>query len=469
MDKTAILSEHLSGLSQKQRAALLERVRAKLAENQLEDYRPYIKQAEFHAGTTRERLFMAGNQLGKSVAGAHECAIHLTGRYPDWWQGKRFDKPPVGWAAGETGEVVRDTIQRLLLGRSRRGTGAIPKDALLDVSSAMGTPGLVGIIKVRHASGGESSLTLKSYNQGREKFQGETLDFVWFDEEPDLDIYTEGLTRTNTTGGPVWMTFTPLKGMSDVVSRFLMEPSPSRSVTQMTIEDAEHYTPERRAEIIASYPPHEREARTKGVPIMGSGRVFPVPEADICVKPMPIAPHWARIVGLDLGWDHPTSAAWLAWDRDADIVYVTDVYRKSEATPVIHAAAIKPKGDWIPVAWPSDAGSHGKDGATPMVEQYRGQGLNMLTERAQFDDGSVSVEAGLMEMLDRMQTGRLKVFEHLVHWWEEFRLYHRKDGKIVKERDDLMDATRYGLMMLRHATTRPEKRKPIKVNTSWVE
>ena len=93
----------------------------------------------------------------------------------------------------------------------------------------------------------------------------------------------------------------------------------------------------------------------------------------------------------------------------------------------------------------------------------------MLRERAQFEDGSVSVEAGLMDILDRMQTGRFKVFRHLAEWWEEFRLYHRKDGKIVKERDDLMDATRYAAMMLREAKTKPKKQKAIEVNTSWVE
>lgn len=441
----------------------------RLAENQLPDYRPYIKQAEFHAQASRERLFMAGNQLGKTMAGAYECAIHLTGKYPDWWAGHRFERAPVGWAAGETGEVVRDTIQRLLLGRVRHGTGTIPKDDLINVGSALGTPGLVGTIKVRHVSGGESQLTLKTYSQGREKFQGETLDFCWLDEEPSLEIFTEALTRTNTTQGPIWITFTPLLGMSNVVARFLMEESPDRSVTQMTIDDAEHYTPEQREQIKASYPKHEREARTRGIPIMGSGRVYPVAEEEITVAPLAIPSHWTRIVGMDLGWDHPTTAVWLAWDKDSDTIYVTDAYRKSEAVPAMHAATIKAKGEWMPVAWPSDGSSHGRDGATPLVEQYRGHGLKMLKDRAQFVDGGVSVEAGLMEILERMETGRFKVFAHLNEWWEEFRIYHRKDGKIVKERDDLMDATRYAVMMKREAKTKPTAHKSIKVNTSWVE
>lgn len=439
-------------------------------ENCLEDYRPYTKQAEFHALSARERLFMAGNQLGKTVAGAFECAMHLTGKYPDWWDGKRFKAPPSGWACGETGEVVRDTVQRLLLGRlGNFGTGAIPKADLTAVSSALGTPGLVGTVRVRHVSGGESQITFKSYNQGRQKFQGETLDFVWFDEEPPQDIYTEGLTRTNATKGIVWLTFTPLLGMSDVVSRFLMEESKDRDVVQMTIDDAEHYSAEDRERIIASYPVHEREARTKGTPIMGSGRVFPVEESAISTEAIQIPPHWPRIVGIDFGWDHPTAAVDLAWDRDTDTVYVTATYRRREQPVPIHASAIKPWGDWKPVAWPHDGLQHDKGSGEELANQYRKEGLAMLPEKATFEDGGNSVEAGVSDMLTRMQTGRMKVFAHLNDWFEEFRMYHRKDGLIVKERDDLMAATRYAVMMLREAKTKPARHAPIKINTSWIE
>ena len=148
--------------------------------------------------------------------------MHATGRYPSWWVGRRFEKPVVGWACGATGEVVRDTVQKVLVGRpGQQGTGAIPKDAIAELVSARGTPDLLDTIKVHHVSGGYSLIGLKTYASGREKFQGETLDFVWFDEEPPADIYTEGLTRTNVGNGPVWMTLTPLLGVSEVVRRFL--------------------------------------------------------------------------------------------------------------------------------------------------------------------------------------------------------------------------------------------------------
>jgi phage terminase large subunit-like protein len=430
------------------------KLKRRRTENRLAYYRPYAKQLEFHTAgaSARERLLMAGNQLGKTIAGGFEAAMHATGRYPDWWQGKRFDRPTIAWAAGVTGEGTRDNPQRVLLGRpGQHGTGAIPKKALAEITPARGVPDLVDTIKVRHVSGGTSRIGLKSYEQGREKWQGETLDWVWFDEEPPLDIYTEGLTRTNVIQGPVFMTFTPLLGMSETVGRFLLEPSLARHITTMTIDDAEHYTQAQRAAIAASYPPHEREARLKGTPALGSGRIFPITEESIAIDAIPVATHWPAIGGLDFGWDHPTAAVKLAWDRDADVVYVTATYRVREATPLIHAGALKPWGLNLQWAWPHDGLAHDKTSGEQLAEAYRKHGLKLLPDKAEFDDGSSGVEAGLFAMLERMQTGRLKVFKHLADWFEEFRLYHREDGRVVKLRDDLISATRYALMCLRFA------------------
>ena len=238
----------------------------------------------------------------------------------------------------------------------------------------------------------------------------------------------------------------------------------SRHVTSMTIFDVDHYSKEEAEQIIASYPPHEREARAKGIPTMGSGRVFPVPEDSITVDDRDIPRHWAQINGLDFGWDHPFAAVNLAWDRDYDRIYVTKCYRKKEATPVIHAASVRPWGEWIPCAWPHDGYQHDKGSGLALADQYRKQNLRMLDEHATHPEGGFGTEAGLMEMLDRMQTDRFKVFASLNDWFEEFRMYHRKDGKIVKERDDLMSATRIGVMMTRFAATapraNPQRRRP---------
>ena len=426
-----------------------------LSERGLELYEPYEKQATFHAlgAEKRERLLMAGNQLGKTYSAAAECAMHLTGRYPQWWQGRRWKRAVAGWAAGVTGEVTRDTVQRLLMGRpGQHGTGMIPKRAILETSAARGIADALDTVIVQHEGGGKSTLTFKSYEKGREKFQGETLDFGWLDEEPPEDVYMETLTRTNASGGMIFMTFTPLQGMSTIVRRFYPRPDTSdRAIVQMTIEDALHIPADRREAIINSYPAHEKEARTKGIPMLGSGRIFPVPESAITVDAFTVPSHWKKIAGIDFGWDHPTAAVKMALDPDTDTLYVTHTYRQRQATTLQHAAALKGWGD-VPFAWPHDGLSVGdRQSGDTLAELYRKQGLDLLWERATFGDGGSGVEAGVAIMLDRFETGRMKVFSHLADWFEEYRLYHRDEGKIVKEYDDLMSATRYAMMMMRYA------------------
>ena len=192
----------------------LKDIRAK--RNRLAAYKPYSKQREFHevGAQYRERLFMAGNQLGKTWAGAFEVAMHATGIYPTWWTGKRFPYATRSMVGSESGELTKKGVQRLLLGppeiREEWGTGAIPHAALRDTSMKAGVPDAVSSIVVRHVCGEDSVIQFNSYDQGRTKWQADTVDFVWFDEEPPLPIYSEGLTRTNATGGIVFVTFTPL-------------------------------------------------------------------------------------------------------------------------------------------------------------------------------------------------------------------------------------------------------------------
>lgn len=454
----------------------LNAINQQLSYLQLQQYKPYPKQMEFHhaggnAGV-RERLLVAGNQLGKTLSASFETAMHATGWYPKWWPGVVFKKPTIGWAASITSQGTRDTVQRMLLGQPGNwGTGAIPKQSILDIKKAThGVADSVETITVRHdPTGGVSRITLKTYDQGRERWQGDTLNYLWLDEEPPQDIYTEGLTRTNATGGIAYMTFTPLLGMSDVVKRFLLERAAGTHVTQMTIEDALHYTPEQRKAIVAAYPPHERDARAKGIPILGSGRIFPFEDSLIEESPIQIPEFWPRIAAIDFGYDHATAVVWLAWDRDTDTVHIYDCYRRKEATPVTHAAALRARGPWIPVAWPHDGLVRDKGSGVIIAQQYRDLGVNMLRERATHapargqkeGDGGNGLEAGLVNMFDRMQTGRFKVARHLTDWFEEFRLYHRKDGLVVAEGDDLMSATRYAVMMLRKAAVRTEPKKPI--------
>lgn len=165
---------------------------------------------------------MAANRIGKTSAGVYETVLHLTGRYPDWWTGKRFDTAIKAWAASDTSKTVRGVIQEKLYGPvSTPGTGFIPGDALVHRTTKAGIADAVDTIYVKHVSGGTSSVQLKSYQEGRESFQADTVHWILFDEEPSLSIYSEGLMRTMTTNGQVVLVFTPLQGLSEVVLSFL--------------------------------------------------------------------------------------------------------------------------------------------------------------------------------------------------------------------------------------------------------
>jgi phage terminase large subunit-like protein len=457
--------KNLSPTELKELVELWERVELQRKRQWLERYSPYLKQKEFHAAGLqyRERMLIAANQVGKTLCAGAEWTMHLTGRYPDWWAGYRFNRPVTLLAGSETYALNKRGIQRILLGspedRSQWGTGAIPHECIKKWTLVQGVPDAVESVTVKHVSGENSILRLLSYDAGRTKWQADTVDGAWFDEEPPLDIYTEGMTRTNVTGGPLVLTFTPMLGASAVVRMFYPvegERAPFRHVTSMSLEDADHYTPEQRARIIEQYPEHEREARAFGRPILGSGMVFPVTETAVRIEPLQLPQHWARLVGLDFGWDHPTAAAWLAWDRDTDTVYVYKTYRAAKTTIAVHTANIRSTASWIPVAWPHDGYQHDKQAGKSIRDLYKEAGLNMLPRHATFKDediSSFSFEAGIADMLDRMQTGRFKVFSNCTEFFSEFRAYHRKDGKVVKEMDDTISAIRYGIMMLRHAKT----------------
>ena len=190
----------------------------------------YVKHMEFFAAgaTHQERLFMAGNRVGKTVAGSFEATSHSTGQYKDWWEGRRFPYPTNGWAAGDTNETTRDIIQKELFGevawkRGKKtfdGTGMIPAELIGPCTWKSGVANLADVVKIKHVSGGWSTIGLKSFDQGRRVFQGTAKDWIWLDEEPPESVYGECNIRLMTTRGLMMITFTPLLGQSDVVLSF---------------------------------------------------------------------------------------------------------------------------------------------------------------------------------------------------------------------------------------------------------
>lgn len=444
-----------------QRLALSDEIARRLKFNKLKTFYPdsgplrrelYTKHLKFFndGKTHRERLFMAANRVGKTEgAGGVEVTYHLTGNYPIWWGGKTFNRPITIWAAGNTSKTTRDVIQNKLYGpKENKGTGLIPKDLMISESSKSGVPDAFDTCKIKHKSGGVSTLVFKSYDQGRTAFEGEKIDVVWLDEEPPLDIYTECLLRTadtsglNKESGLTMLTFTPLNGMSETVLSFLPGGEieehylGSKAITMASWNDVPHLTEETKRELLAAIPPFQRDARTKGIPQLGSGAIYPVAESDILVTDFQIPDHWPKVYGKDVGWNR-TAVAWGAWDRDNDIVYIFSEHYRGQAEPSIHAESIKARGLWIPgVIDPASNGRSQHDGHQ-LIETYRALGLDL-------ESADNSVESGIYKVWQRLSTGRLKVFKSCQNLISEYRLYRRDEkGRIVKTNDHIMDALRY--------------------------
>lgn len=412
----------------------------------------YPKQMTFfRAGKQyRERAIIAANRIGKTEGCTLvEATYHMTGDYPKWWEGRRYNRPVRCWFVGTTAETTRDIVQEKLLGTlDNLGTGLIPGDKLVgEPRRDSGIPDSVETFQVRHKSGGISRGQFKSYNQGRKSFEGKEQDVIVLDEEPPMDVYGECLKRTMTTDGMIIAGFTPLDGLTEVVLSFLPggaipeggEVSESKFVVGATWDDAPHLTEKAKREILDSTPIHLRNAVSKGIPQIGSGAIYPIDEDDLLVKPFPIPEYWPQAYGFDVGWK-ATAAVWGAWDRDHDIWYLHSSYKRGQAEPPVHTSAIQARGIWIPgVIDPASRGRSQHDGKQ-LLQEYCNLGLELsMADNA--------VEAGIFEVYKRMTTGRIKVFNTLTDWLGEFRVYRRdKNGKVVKMEDHLMDCTRYLIM-----------------------
>jgi hypothetical protein len=228
-----------------------------------------------------------------------------------------------------------------------------------------------------------------------------------------------------------------------------------------TWDQVPHLSEQAKKELWDSLPPHQRETRSRGVPALGSGVIYPVPEEDIVVAPFQIPDHWPRGYGLDVGWRF-TAAIFGALDRDTDVLYLYDEYLRGEAEPAVHAAAIRARGTWLPgFIDPAAEGRNQVDGRR-LMEMYRQLGLSV----APADN---AVESGIYAVWLRMSTGRLKVFKSLGKYLEERRLYRRDEkGRIIKDKDHLQDATRYLVAAGANALKlKPSPRREPKVSSAY--
>ena len=450
-------------------------------------YQPNTKQLAFHATglEAKERAFFAGNRCGKSWAVSAEGSMHLTGNYPEWWNGYKYQRPINMWAAGETNSETKQSLKGYYVGDpSKDKKGFLHPSLILDYKPQE------NLYYIQHSSGGISTLRFKSYEQGQKKWQAETLDLIHLDEEPPFDIYTEALTRTMSTSpdhyGMLMCSLTPLHGVTMFMLNYMQQiifdengaELETRKVAPQEInnskvyilashDDSPHLSDQEKARILAAYPAHEREARTKGIPSLGSGLVYPVHESKIVCSPFEIPDYWPRCFGMDFGWTHPTAVVLIAHDQDNDVAYIYGEYSVSQLTPQQHAYELIKRGlDWIPGAYDyAGENSVAVDGGN-VVELYERAGIKNWSRA---DKRSVS--KGIYEVLQRMEKEKLKVFSSCNKLLTELRMYARdENGKIKKGNDDLMDAMRYGIeTALPKAKTKPAvlSRYAIPVNNQF--
>jgi len=455
---------------------LLRELRQRERYNRINSYDPYPYQQKFHetGAEANQRLLMAANRIGKSYCGSMELSYHLTGLYPEWWKGRVYHQPIVAWAGGVSNETTRDIVQYELLGSpddpAAFGSGTVPRSYIIKTERKPGVPNAKSVALIRHVSGGNSSLFFKAYEMGVEKWQGRSVDAIWLDEEPSRDIYSQAVTRTLDRRGMVYMTFTPEAGMTETVASFMNNLQPGQALVNATWDDASetimsqagqkgHLNEDVMQQILSSYSPHEREMRRYGRPSIGSGLIFPINEEKLMIDPVHIEDHWPRIAAIDFGWDHPTAVVWCAVDLDEETFYVYDCYRMSKASPSVHSKTIRTRPHFIPIAYPHDGNRRDSMGNPGLADQYRNLGCNLRLDHFTNppalgeNKGGNSIEEGLMAMIQDMENDRFRVFSTLSDWFEEFRMYHRKGGKVVAIRDDLMSATRYAFQSQRFAVS----------------
>ena len=433
----------------------------------------YDWQKEFANSTSShyESCLCAGNQIGKTWTGTTIDAFHLLGDYPDDYEGHRFSFAPLCWGLGFSMEKTRDLLQTALFGRYIGGEfegGLIPKSRISRWESATGTPNAMRAVYVKHSSGKDSCIQFWSYSQGQHAIMGDVVDWFHVDEEPkDQTIRPQVLTRTvngdKGNGGRGIYTFTPENGRTELVIMFMDNPSKDQFFMRKGWDDAPHITPEKKERMLAQYPAYQREMRTKGIPMLGHGRIYEVPEERLIISPFEIPNHWRIGVGMDFGWDHPQAFAMLAWNMEDDEFYLTNCWKASKVSAAQAWGAIKQWAARVPVAWPHDGLNHEK-GRSDSVQQkvhYSNAGFKMMPEHATHPPttdaqgkqigGGNSVEHGIYELNNLMETGKFKVFSNCRVFFDEYNQYHRDEkGKIVKVNDDILDAVRYAYMMRRY-------------------
>jgi phage terminase large subunit-like protein len=398
---------------------------------------------------------VSGNRTGKTTLVRAILAQWITGIYFPWYDGYKFSRSLTIMCLCDTNQNLRDVWSEPLIGHKQKdgsfSGGFIPAENIVSVTFRASTGGLVDKAIIKNSYGSHSTLYFRCYQQDREAFQGYTLDVVCFDEEPKQAIYGEIMTRlmtaASTKDSKVLISYTPLKGMGELVMQIenefkLPESQKSMGTTRVSMYEVPHISKEIIEMSKKRWPRLEWDARIYGIPSAGQGMIFSIPDDDISVDPFAIPQSWPRFMGFDYGYNR-TAAVYCTIDPNTKIIYVYDTLILKEKSPAEHYMALRQKGGlWIPGA--SETALI-MDSGQKRLEHYIGLGLNLFPAvKAKQRD---CLLANLDILYEMFLNGEIKVFKTLSDFFAEKAVYHLTEKmKITDLAHDLMDAFRYAVI-----------------------
>ena len=476
LDQHGIPPQAYATMTTDQQLALQELVIAiadDMQYNQLKYFRPFEHQIKFFGTSTDRRGILAANRIGKTVSTCYETAMHLTGQYPEWWTGKRFTKPITAMVAGEGWSQVALVLQNELLGSpdvkliESIGTGAVPRDCVVLDTMRNDGANCIGV-EIRHVSGGKSYLLFANYTQEVRQLQGFKLDLAVFDEQPPDDFFSEIVTRTATTQGMVLCSFTPLKGLNGLVSKFWNREQ-GYDFVRVSWDDVPEYDAwgepfllqSTRQQLERDYLPHEREARIQGKPIMGKGAVFQLREwptyktGDYNFLEMR---NIHRVISLDLGLvNDKTVISLLYWDpyeKTAWLHRQIVVQGVEEAVPTQYINhLLRPEVFGTPIVLPADASTQGRytmssNSIRELFEQYELNVYEKPIMNPPDTQGRVTNHKsyGINAMRQMLEFGTFMINENCIDFLREAQNYYVDQQGRFSDPDDCIDSARYGLL-----------------------
>jgi phage terminase large subunit-like protein len=444
--------------------------------NQLKYFRPFEHQTKFFdTKASPRRGILAANRIGKTVSTCFETAYHLTGQYPEWWPegAKRFNKPVTVMVAGEGWSQVAMVLQAELLGtpdikiNEQLGTGAIPRDAIVFDTMRNDGANCIGV-EIKHVSGENSYLLFANYTQEVRQMHVFKLTLAVFDEQPPDDFFSEIVTRTATTQGQVLCSFTPLKGLNGLVSKFWNHEEGYEHI-RVSWDDVPEYDPwgepfllnSTREQLERDYLPHERDARRNGVPVMGKGAVFQIrnwPTYKTGDYDFRNTAGIQRIIALDLGLvNDKTVISLMYWDpREREAWLHTQIVVKGteEANPMNYINHLmRPEVFGTPIVLPADANTQGRYtmNTQSIRELFESYELNVHPDAIMNppdDQGRRTNHKsyGINNMRQMLELGTLHVNENCVEFIREAQNYFVDPQGRFSDPDDCIDSARYALM-----------------------